>query len=40
MAHGATCSPIEGGDPLAWFRLRDPFGNRIDVCQVTSDWLP
>lgn len=37
---GAECSEIQDMGAVRYFSTYDPFGNRIDVCQFTGDWLP
>ena len=40
IERGTDCTePMDMG-AVSYFTLHDPFGNRIDVCQFTKDWLP
>lgn len=37
---GNDCTEITDMGAVSYFTLHDPYGNRIDVCQFTKDWLP
>ena len=40
MERGVTCGEVSRGEELSWFSLRDPDGNRHDVCEYSPAWLP
>ena len=40
LGAGSDCSEIQDMGAVRYFSTHDPFGNRIDVCQFTPDWLP
>ena len=40
LDHGVDCGGIDDTPVLKWFSFRDPFGNRIDVCEYDEEWLP
>jgi len=40
IERGTDCSDTSDMGAVSYFTAHDPFGNRIDVCQFTEEWLP
>ncbi|MEM7442985.1 MAG: VOC family protein [Pseudomonadota bacterium] len=40
IERGTDCTEANNMGAVSYFTLKDPFGNRIDVCQFTKEWLP
>jgi len=40
IERGTDCTDTADMGAVSYFTLHDPYGNRIDVCQFTKEWLP